>query len=91
MWLIFCVIQGKISIFINTRLTIAKDSNASIIATFSASCNATVGDVSTIVVTATSSLDGTQNSAVTRLIVTSDVSSLHVIKLSIPFNLKKHL
>ena len=36
--------------------------------------DASVGSISTIVITATSDLDGTQNSAVTRLVVIPDVS-----------------
>ena len=36
--------------------------------------DASVGSISTIVITATSDVDGTQNSAVTRLVVIPDVS-----------------
>ena len=67
-------------IFYFSSITIDEDSSSSIIATFKVPCDATVGDVSTIVVTATSDLDGTQNSAVTRLVVISDVSFILYLK-----------
>ena len=38
--------------------------------------DASVGSISTIVITATSDVDGTQNSAVTRLVVIPDVSTI---------------
>ena len=59
-----------------SSITIDQNSSTPITTTFKVPCGATVGDVSTIVVTATSDLDGTQNSAVTRLVVISDVRYL---------------
>ena len=69
-----------------SSVAIAENSSTPITATFKVPCNATVGDVSTIVVTATSDLDGTQNSAVTRLVVISDVRYLfNFIRIYIGF------
>lgn len=51
-----------------------KDQSVPLTATFTVASEAQVGDVSTIVVTATSLLDGTQNSALSRLVIVSGVS-----------------
>ncbi len=52
---------------------LGKDERASLITEFTVDCDAAVGDSSDIVVTATSSLDFTQNSAFAVISVISDV------------------
>ena len=51
-----------------------KDTCVVVTSEFEVPEDASVGSISTIVITATSDLDGTQNSAVTRLVVIPDVS-----------------
>ena len=56
-------------------MTANKDTCVVVTSEFGVPEDASVGSISTIVITATSDLDGTQNSAVTRLIVIPDVST----------------
>ena len=56
------------------RITVNENDGKSVIAKFTVPCDAKVADISTIVVIATSDLDGTQNSADTTLRVISKVN-----------------
>jgi hypothetical protein len=58
-------------------LTLDKDEAELVLVEFLVASDAIVGDVSTIVVTATSQLDGTQNSVVAELVVISGVRYYH--------------
>ena len=60
-------------IFFLQRITVDENDGKSVIAKFTVPCDAKVADISTIVVIATSDLDGTQNSADTTLRVISKV------------------
>ena len=55
--------------------TLANGEQEVVTANFTVASDANVGDVSPIVVTATSQLDNTQNSALAQLVVVSDVRS----------------
>jgi len=55
-------------------LTLAANASGSVVATFSVPGSAAVGKVSSVVVTATSQWDGTQNYARSVVVVISDVS-----------------
>ncbi len=54
--------------------TLGEGENATLIATFTVDCDAQVGDVSNIVVTAQSDLDSSRNNAFSQLVVISDVN-----------------
>ena len=57
-------------------MTVNKDTCVEVTSVFEVPKDASVGSISTIVITATSDLDGTQNSAVTRLVVIPDVNTI---------------
>ena len=57
-------------------MTVNKDACVEVTSVFVVPKDGSVGSISTIVITATSDVDGTQNSAVTRLVVIPDVSTI---------------